>query len=90
MDAEQLEQTKKYLIDHKDQFRSLWGSDSDLVNLFKSGEVVVAHGRAAARAAADRRRRAGGVVAGRGGDAVVGLRLRAHLERRRTPTPPTR
>ena len=42
MDAEQLEQTKQYLIEHKDQFRSLWGSDSDLVNLFKSGEVVVA------------------------------------------------
>lgn len=42
MDSEQLEQTKQYLIDHKDQFRSLWGSDSDLVNLFKSGEVVVA------------------------------------------------
>ena len=42
MDADQLEQTKQYLIDHADQFRSLWGSDSDLVNLFKSGEVVVA------------------------------------------------
>ena len=41
MDAEQLEQAKQYLIDHEDQFRSLWGSDSDLVNLFKSGEVVV-------------------------------------------------
>ena len=42
MDSEQLEQTKQYLIDHKDQFRSLWSGDSDLVNLFKSGEVVVA------------------------------------------------
>jgi spermidine/putrescine transport system substrate-binding protein len=42
MDAEQLEETKQYLLDHKDHFRSLWGSDSDLVNLFKSGEVVVA------------------------------------------------
>jgi spermidine/putrescine transport system substrate-binding protein len=42
MDSEQLEQAKQYLLDHKDQFRSLWGSDSDLVNLFKSGEVVVA------------------------------------------------
>jgi spermidine/putrescine-binding protein len=41
MDGEELEETKQYLIDHKDQFRSLWGSDSDLVNLFKSGEVVV-------------------------------------------------
>ncbi len=42
MDADQLEQAKQYLIDHPDQFRTLWGSDSDLVNLFKSGEVVVA------------------------------------------------
>jgi spermidine/putrescine transport system substrate-binding protein len=42
MDSEQLEETKNYLIENKDQFRSLWGSDSDLVNLFKSGEVVVA------------------------------------------------
>ncbi len=42
MDSEQLEQTQQYLNDNKDQFRSLWGSDSDLVNLFKSGEVVVA------------------------------------------------
>lgn len=41
MDADQLEQTKNYLLEHKDQFRSLWSSDSDLVNLFKSGEVVV-------------------------------------------------
>jgi len=41
MDAEQLEETKNYLIEHKDHFRSLWSSDSDLVNLFKSGEVVV-------------------------------------------------
>ena len=39
---EQLEQAKQYVIDHKDQFRTFWGSDSDLVNLFKSGEVVVA------------------------------------------------
>ncbi len=42
LSPDELEQAKQYLIDHKDQFRSLWGSDSDLVNLFKSGEVVVA------------------------------------------------
>ena len=42
MDSDELEQTKQYLIDNADQFRTLWGSDSDLVNLFKSGEVVVA------------------------------------------------
>jgi spermidine/putrescine transport system substrate-binding protein len=41
MDSAQLEETKNYLIDNKAQFRSLWSSDSDLVNLFKSGEVVV-------------------------------------------------
>ncbi|MQA73032.1 MAG: extracellular solute-binding protein [Solirubrobacterales bacterium] len=42
MSAEDLERSKQYLLDHSDQFRTLWGSDSDLVNLFKSGEVVVA------------------------------------------------
>ena len=42
MDSEELDRAKQYLIDHADQFRTLWGSDSDLVNLFKSGEVVVA------------------------------------------------
>jgi spermidine/putrescine-binding protein len=42
MSAEDLERTKQYLLDNADQFRTLWGSDSDLVNLFKSGEVVVA------------------------------------------------
>ncbi len=41
MDEAQLEEAKNYLIEHNDQFRSLWSSDSDLVNLFKSGEVVV-------------------------------------------------
>ena len=42
MSAEDLDRTKQYLLDNADQFRTLWGSDSDLVNLFKSGEVVVA------------------------------------------------
>jgi len=42
MSKEDLERTKDYMIDNSDQFRTLWGSDSDLVNLFKSGEVVVA------------------------------------------------
>ncbi len=59
MDAEQLEQTKQYLIDNKDQFRSLWSGDSDLVNLFKSGEVVVA----TAGPSLAQRLRAGGVPA---------------------------
>jgi spermidine/putrescine transport system substrate-binding protein len=42
MDSDQLDQTRQFLVDNADQFRTLWGSDSDLVNLFKSGEVVVA------------------------------------------------
>ena len=42
LDSEELDRAKQYLIDHADQFRTLWNSDSDLVNLFKSGETVVA------------------------------------------------
>ena len=42
MSDEDIERSKDYLIDNADQFRTLWDSDSDLVNLFKSGEVVVA------------------------------------------------
>ncbi|HET6831606.1 MAG TPA: extracellular solute-binding protein [Solirubrobacterales bacterium] len=42
MSAEDLERAKQHLMDNPDQFRTYWGSDSDLVNLFKSGEVVVA------------------------------------------------
>ena len=33
-----------YMDEHRDQFRALWRSDSDLVNLFKSGEVVISDG----------------------------------------------
>ena len=44
MDAAELEEVSEYLAEHGDQFRSLWQSDSDLVNLFKSGEVVLADG----------------------------------------------
>jgi spermidine/putrescine transport system substrate-binding protein len=44
MSEEDLERTKQYMLDHRDQFRTLWCSDSDLVYLFKSGEVVVASG----------------------------------------------
>ena len=80
MDAEQLEQTKQYLIDHADQFRTLWGSDSDLVNLFKSGEVVVAAAGPQLAQRMHRRRRAGEVGLREGRHAVLGLRLRAHLE----------
>ncbi|MGH2990046.1 MAG: ABC transporter substrate-binding protein [Solirubrobacterales bacterium] len=41
---EELEQVKQHLIDHRDQFRSLWRSDADVVNLFRSGEIVLADG----------------------------------------------
>jgi spermidine/putrescine transport system substrate-binding protein len=42
--ADELEQVKQHLIDNRDQFRSLWRSDADVVNLFRSGEVVLADG----------------------------------------------
>jgi spermidine/putrescine-binding protein len=41
---EQLDQVKQHLIDHRDQFRALWRSDADVVNLFRSGEIVLADG----------------------------------------------
>jgi len=41
---EQLEQVKNHLIDNRDQFRALWRSDADVVNLFRSGEIVLADG----------------------------------------------
>jgi len=44
MSAEQLEEASAYLNEHHGQFRALWQTDSDLVNLFKSGEVVIADG----------------------------------------------
>lgn len=44
MDSEQLEEAKQFLIDHQDDIRSYPDSDSDMVNLFKTGEVVVANG----------------------------------------------
>ena len=42
--SEQLEEVKQHLIDHRDQFRSLWRSDADVVNLFKSNEIDLADG----------------------------------------------
>jgi spermidine/putrescine-binding protein len=41
---EQLEQVKQHLISNRDQFRALWRSDADVVNLFRSGEIVLADG----------------------------------------------
>jgi spermidine/putrescine transport system substrate-binding protein len=40
----QLEEVGAFLDEHHSQFRSLWQADSDLVNLFKSGEVVLSDG----------------------------------------------
>jgi spermidine/putrescine-binding protein len=42
--TDQIEQVKQHLIDNRDQFRSLWRSDADVVNLFRSGEIVLADG----------------------------------------------
>ncbi|MBS1675952.1 MAG: extracellular solute-binding protein [Actinobacteria bacterium] len=44
MDEAQLEEAKDFLAENRDKIRSYATSDSDLVNLFKSGEVVVSNG----------------------------------------------
>ena len=41
---DQVEQAKQKLIDSRSQFRSFSGSDSEKLNLFKAGEVVLADG----------------------------------------------
>ena len=41
---EQVEEAKEYLLDNRDNFRAFAESDSSMVNLFKSGEVVLADG----------------------------------------------
>jgi spermidine/putrescine-binding protein len=41
---EQVEEAKQKLIDAKSQFRAFTGSDSEKLNLFKGGEVVLADG----------------------------------------------
>ncbi|MCB0828488.1 MAG: extracellular solute-binding protein [Solirubrobacterales bacterium] len=56
MDQEELSKVSDYMDEHRAQFRSLWRSDSDLVNLFKSGEVVVSDG---STAQAERMKQAG-------------------------------
>ncbi|MCB0828489.1 MAG: extracellular solute-binding protein [Solirubrobacterales bacterium] len=43
MTDDQLEQAKQFLIDHQDAIRSYPDSDSDMVNLFKTNEAVVAN-----------------------------------------------
>lgn len=44
MTAKQIEEVTAYLKEHKGQFRSYTESDSDTINLLKSGEVVIADG----------------------------------------------
>jgi spermidine/putrescine transport system substrate-binding protein len=51
---DQVEQAKQYLLDHRDNFRAFAESDASMVNLFKSGEVVIADGgRGTAQTAID-------------------------------------
>lgn len=44
MSKRQLGEVSEFLDSHVGQFRALWQSDSDLVNLFKSGEIVISDG----------------------------------------------
>lgn len=44
LSTDQIDEVKQYLLDHRDQFRAFAESDSSMVNLFKSGEVVLADG----------------------------------------------
>jgi spermidine/putrescine transport system substrate-binding protein len=41
---DEIEEVKQFLLEKRDNFRSFAESDSDMVNLFKSGEVVIADG----------------------------------------------
>ena len=41
---EEVEEAKQHLLDNRDNFRAFAESDSSMVNLFKSGEVVLADG----------------------------------------------
>jgi spermidine/putrescine transport system substrate-binding protein len=44
LSPEQLDEVQSYLSEHRDQFRSFTESDSDQINLLKSGEVVITDG----------------------------------------------
>ncbi|HVQ17464.1 MAG TPA: extracellular solute-binding protein [Actinomycetes bacterium] len=44
MTPDQITQVRDYMLDHRDQFRTFADSDSDMVNLFKSGEIVLSDG----------------------------------------------
>jgi spermidine/putrescine transport system substrate-binding protein len=44
MTPDQITQVRDYMVEHRDQFRTFADSDSDMVNLFKSGEIVLSDG----------------------------------------------
>jgi spermidine/putrescine transport system substrate-binding protein len=44
MDPDQIAEVRDYMIDHRDQFRTFADSDSDTINLFKSGEITLSDG----------------------------------------------
>jgi len=51
---DEIEEAKQHLLDNRDSFRAFAESDSSMVNLFKSGEVVLADGgRGTTQAMAD-------------------------------------
>ena len=82
-------EVRDYMIDNRDQFRTFADSDSDTINLFKSGEIVLTDGghRHDDETSEGRRRRRVGRARGR--RTVVDLRLRHQLESQRTWRRPT-
>jgi spermidine/putrescine transport system substrate-binding protein len=44
MDPDQIAEVRDYMIDNRDQFRTFADSDSDTINLFKSGEITLSDG----------------------------------------------
>ena len=44
MEPDQIAEVRDYMIDNRDQFRTFADSDSDTINLFKSGEIVLTDG----------------------------------------------
>ena len=77
---EQVEEAKQKLIDSKSQFRAFTGSDSEKLNLFKGGEIVLADGGRYNALLLQAEGEPVEWVAPEGGAALVGLRPRDHLE----------
>ena len=44
MTPDQIAEVRDYMIDHRGQFRTFADSDSDTINLFKSGEITLTDG----------------------------------------------